>query len=91
MMPADFNVLVEVLEIGEGRKIGDGVKLLQKVANDLVGVCPLAEALDLFEGPHQRLLGLANSDVGVILPLPFQTLLMFGDFPPEEVGETLTR
>ena len=82
---------MQMLQIRPSRKIRDGVKLLQEVADDLVRVFALTEAFDLFERPHQRLLGLADRDVGVVLPLPLQTLLMFEDFPPEEVGETLTR
>jgi hypothetical protein len=75
-----------MLEIRKSRKVRDGVKLLKQLADDLVGVFALAQALDLFEGPHERLLGLADGDVGVVLALPLETLLMFEDFPPEEIG-----
>jgi hypothetical protein len=80
-----------MLEIGERREIGDGVEFLEELTDDLVGVGPLAETFDLREGPHQRVLGLTNGDVGVVLPLPLQTLLMFDDFASKEVSETLTR
>ena len=82
---------MEMLKVGPSRKVRHGVKLLKEVADDLVRVFALTEAFDLFERPHQRLLGLADGDIGVVLPLPLETELMFKDFSPEEVGETLTR
>jgi hypothetical protein len=75
-----------VLEIGKSRKVRDGVKFLEQLADDLVRVFALAEALDLLERAHQRLLGLTNRDIGEILALPVKALLVFEDFAPEEVG-----
>jgi hypothetical protein len=82
---------MEVFEVGERREVRDGVEFLEQFRNDLICVFPLAEALNLLERTHQRLLGLADGDVRVVLALPFEALLMLEDFTSEEVGETLTR
>jgi hypothetical protein len=78
--------LMEMLEVVPGREIGDRVKLLQEVADDLVRVFALAETLDLLEGAHERVFSLADGGVGVVLALAFETELMFEDFAPEEIG-----
>jgi hypothetical protein len=70
---------------------GDGIELAQELAHHRAGVLALAELLELPHHARERVFGLRNRDLGVVLTLPLETLMMFEKFFPEEIGQTLAR
>ena len=78
--------LIDVAGIGPGGKPGDDVELPEELANDLVGVFHGAEAIELSDDFHQRLLDIMNRTFRIELALRFEALLALHELFPIEIG-----
>lgn len=74
---------------GPGRELGDQVEFAKQLTHHLTRVITLAELFELLHDARERLLGLRDRTVGVVLALTFETLMMFEELLPEEIRETL--
>ena len=82
---------MKLLGIGPGRQSSDHVEAPKQLAHHLAGVLALAELLELFEDPRQRVFRLRECVLGVVLTLTFQAAMMFEKFLAEELRKTLAR
>ena len=69
--------LVNLMGLGPGRKLGDDVDPAKKLADHLAGIVALTERVEVGEQELERVFGLGNGDVRVVLPLTFQASMMF--------------
>lgn len=81
--------LVKVSRLGPGRKFRDHIELAQQLANQLAGVLALAKLLHLLNDARQRVFGLRDGHLGVVLALPFKTLMMLSKLFAEKLSQTL--
>jgi len=81
---------MELTGIGPSGELGDTVEFSKKLANGLAGILALAEKFDLCHQPGQRIFGLADGHVRVVLALAFEAGVVLVQFLPEEVRQTLT-
>ena len=72
-----------------GGEFGDDIELTEELTDDLAGVFALAELLDLLEDSGESVFGLRDRAFRVVLPLPFETLVMLEELFPEELCEAL--
>jgi hypothetical protein len=68
---------MQSFEFGPSRKPGDDVELSEELGNDFAGILTAAEELDLFHDAEERIFGLGDGDLGVVLPLPVKRASMF--------------
>jgi hypothetical protein len=78
------------MRVGPGGKLRDDVDLAKELSDHLTGVVALAKRVKIGKQPLERILGLGDGDVGVVLPLPFEMPMMFEQFFAKEIAETLT-
>lgn len=78
------------VDFGPRGEVRDNVELSQQLANDFAGVVSRAQLVELAHDLRQRVLGLHDRLLGVVLPLFFQTPRVLGEFLAEELRETLT-
>jgi hypothetical protein len=71
-------------------KLGDDVELAEELAHHLAGVVSLAEDIEVGHDALDRLFGLGNRAIGVVLPLALETSTVFQKLFPKELGETAT-
>ena len=71
---------VDLAGIGPGKKPGHDVELLEKAADDLVGVGLGAEAIDLRHDAGERPLDVADGAFRVVLALLIETALTLDEF-----------
>jgi hypothetical protein len=69
--------LVNLMGLGPGRKLRDDVDPAKELANHLAGIVALAERVEVGEQELERVFGVGNRDVRVVLTLTFQTSMMF--------------
>ena len=81
---------MELTGVGPSGELGYAVEFSEEFANHLAGIFTLAKHLDASHQPGQRVFGLRDGHVRVVLPLAFQARVMLVEFLPEEVGQTLT-
>ena len=81
---------MNLIGLGPGGKLGDEVELAKQLAHHLARIVALTERVEVGEHELERVFGLRNGDVGVVLALPFETPMMFEKLFAEELGETLT-
>jgi hypothetical protein len=86
---AGIGQLVERLRLGQGGEIRDGVDLPEQVFDHFTDVFTLAEAIELLHGPGERVLDGFDREIGVVLALLFEALMMTQELLPEELGEAL--
>ena len=72
-------------------QLGDEIEFSKQLTDHLAGIIPLAERIEVGDDALERILGLRDRDIGVILPLPLETPMMFQELFAEELGETRTR
>jgi hypothetical protein len=66
-------------------QLGDEIKLPEQFAHHLTGVIALAQLLELLHDAGERLFGLRDRAVRVVLALPFETLVMLEELFAKEV------
>ena len=81
---------MELTGIGPHREFGDDVELAEELTHHLAGVVALAELLEPRHDARQRLFGLTDGHIRVVLALPLETGVMFEKFLSVEVREALT-
>jgi hypothetical protein len=69
--------LVNLMGLGPGRKLGDDVDPAKQLANHLARIVAPAERVEVGEQELERVFGLGNRDVRVVLALTFQASMMF--------------
>ena len=69
--------LVNLMGLGPGRKLRDDVDPAKELANHLAGIVALTERVEVGEQELERVFGLGNRDVRVVLALTFQASMMF--------------
>lgn len=75
---------------GPGRKLGHGVYLPEEAADDFTGILALTQAFNLRHRARERVFGLGDGHVRVVLALLLETLVMLEKFLAKELRETLT-
>ncbi len=81
---------MELTGIGPSGELGHAVESSEEFANHLAGILTLANIVDLGHQTGQRVLGLADGHIRVVLALTLEAGVMFVQFLPEEVCQTLT-
>jgi hypothetical protein len=79
------------MRVGPGGQLRDDVDLAEKLADHLTGVVSLAERVEIGEEPFERIFGLRNRDIRIVLALQLEMSMVLQNFFPKEVAETLTR
>ena len=74
-----------------GGQLGDKIEFSKQLTDHLTGIIPLAERIEVGDDPLERIFGLRDRDIGIVLPLPLETPMMFQELFAEELGETGTR
>ena len=69
---------------------GDEIELAEELAHHRAGILALAKLLELPHHARERIFGLRDRNLGVVLTLPLETPMMFEKLFTEEIGETLT-
>ena len=82
---------MKLFRFSPGGQAGDEIELAQELAHHRAGVLALAELLELPHHARERIFGLRDRNLGVVLTLPLETLMMFEELFPEEIGQTLAR
>jgi hypothetical protein len=82
---------MELPGVGPGGKFGDKVELAEEFAHHLAGIITLTEIFELAHEACQRVLGLTNRHVGVVLALAFETRVMLLELATIEIGEATAR
>jgi len=82
---------VKSLGVRKGGQSGDGFKLTEQLADDFAGILAATQIFHLLQDSAERGFGLFDRDLGVILAMRFQALMMFLKFFAEKIGETLAR
>src|SRR5690606_17811410 len=77
---------VRVSGISPGGKAGDEIEFLEKGTDELVGVFPGAEVIELTHRPGQCGLHVGNGPLREVVAMLLQTLLMLEKFFPVELG-----
>jgi hypothetical protein len=80
---------MELTGVGPSGELGHAIEGSEEFANHLAGIFALAELLDLSHEPGQRIFGLSDGHLRVVLALALQTGVVFVQFLPEEVSQTL--
>jgi hypothetical protein len=65
--------------------------LTEQLADDFAGIFAAAEVFHLLQNPAECRLRLLDRDLGVVLAVRFETLVMFLKLFAEEIGKTLAR
>jgi len=73
--------------VGPSGELGDQIELAEQLAHHLARIVALTELLELPHDARERFLSLQNRDLGVVLPLSFEALMMFEELFPEKIGE----
>jgi hypothetical protein len=81
---------MDLMGLGPGGKLRDDVDSAKEIADHLAGIVALTENIEVGEQPLQRVFGLRNGDVRVVLALTFQASMMFEQLFSVELTETLT-
>ena len=81
---------MEGFRFGPSGKLGHRVDLSEEPANHFAGVLPLTKPVDLLHRSREGVLDLRNRDVGEVLALLLETMMMFQEFFAEEIREALT-
>ena len=68
---------MKLMGLGPGRKLGDDVDPAKELTNHLAGIVALTESVEVGEQKLERVFGLGNRDVRVVLTLTFQASMMF--------------
>ena len=82
---------MELTRLCPGGEFGDDVELAKELADELGGIVALTELLHLLENSGERILGLGDGALRVVLTLQFEALMMFEEFFAEELGQAMTR
>jgi hypothetical protein len=79
--------LVNVPGVAPGRKAGDDVELSEELADDLVGICLGAEAVDFGHDLGKSFLGVDDGPFRVELPLLVKAALAFDELFPVKIRQ----
>jgi hypothetical protein len=81
---------MEGFRLGPSRKLGDGVYLSQEAADDFTRIISLAQSVNLRHRAGQGVFRLRDGDLGVVLALLFETVMMLEKLLAEEFREAVT-
>ena len=76
-----------LLRIGPGGKLRDDVELAEQIAHHLMRIVSHAEVVELIEHLGDRVVGVGNGALGVVLALLRETFTMLKEFLTIEVGQ----
>lgn len=81
---------MELVWVGPSGQLGDEIEFLQELTDHAAGVLALAELFELRHDARERVFGLGDRDVRVVLALALQARMVFQKFFTVEIGEALT-
>lgn len=67
---------MELTGIGPGGEFGDEIEFSEQFTHHLTGILPLTQLLELTHDARERILGLRDRDIRVILALPFEARMV---------------